>query len=125
MITRLKPLPDFILWAEFNNGKQTCHRVSELFDRIPAFQDLRNIPGLFEQVRIDPGGYGVSWNDNLDLAAEELFQNGQTVKTSMAQPGECCLTCGQMIRRKSTRQATASRTNGQKGGRPKSILANS
>ncbi len=123
-VTRLKPLPGFILWAEFNNGKQTCYHVSELFDRIPAFRDLRDIPGLFEQVRIDTGGYGISWNDNLDLAADELLQNGYPVTaSSLVQPGKCCPTCGQMIRRKSPRQAAASRANGKKGGRPKTAPA--
>nr|DAE08866.1 MAG TPA: Rad50 zinc hook motif [Podoviridae sp. ct8dV2] len=35
------------------------------------------------------------------------------------QPGDICPCCGQMIRRKSEAQATASRENGKKGGRPK------
>ena len=30
---------------------------------------------------MDPGGYGVSWNDDLDLSADELFANGQPVST--------------------------------------------
>ena len=37
------------------------------------------IPGLFEQVKVDSGGYGISWNDELDLSCNELYYNGVTV----------------------------------------------
>ena len=31
---------------------------------------------LFEKVVVDVGGYGISWNDELDISAEELWENG-------------------------------------------------
>ena len=36
------------------------------------------IHGLFEQVRVDAGGYGIRWNDSKDLSCNELYQNGTT-----------------------------------------------
>ena len=38
---------------------------------------LNYVPGLFNQVRIYAGGYGVVWNDEIDLSAEELYYNGK------------------------------------------------
>jgi len=32
-----------------------------------------------QSVRVDPGGYGISWNDNIDLSEYELWTNGQPV----------------------------------------------
>ena len=78
------------------------------------------IPGLFELVKVDAGGYGVSWNDDLDLSADELYTEGIRLKEPIAiAPGECCPACGQKVRKKSIKQAAASRKNGCKGGRPR------
>ena len=32
-------------------------------------------------MEVDTGGYGIIWNDDLDLSCDELFENGETVKT--------------------------------------------
>jgi hypothetical protein len=34
---------------------------------------------FFNAVRVDPGGYGVSWSDDIDLSEYELWTNGKTV----------------------------------------------
>lgn len=31
---------------------------------------------LFNKVIVDSGGYGISWNEEIDLAAEEIWENG-------------------------------------------------
>ena len=41
-----------------------------------CFSKFKNIRGLFEQVKVDDGGYGVSWNDEIDLSCDELWENG-------------------------------------------------
>lgn len=75
------PLPGFRLLVHFTEGQAKTYDVNPLFTSYPVFQSLRDLPGLFEQVRPDPGGYGVSWNDELDLDCEELWENGQPVST--------------------------------------------
>lgn len=32
-------------------------------------------------MEVDTGGHGIIWNDDLDLSCEELFENGETIKT--------------------------------------------
>jgi len=51
--------------------------VSPLFDKWESFKALDSVSGLFEQVKVDAGGYGISWNDDIDLSCEELYQNGK------------------------------------------------
>ena len=31
-------------------------------------------------MEVDTGGYGIIWNDDLDLSCDELFENGETIK---------------------------------------------
>ena len=71
-LNKIKALPGNMLWAEFKDGREVVYDVSKLAEVNPVFNDLVNDPELFAQVRIDPGGYGISWNDELDLEAEEL-----------------------------------------------------
>ena len=71
-LNKIKALPGSLLWAEFKDGREVVYDVSKLAEVNPVFNDLVNDPELFAQVRIDPGGYGISWNDELDLEAEEL-----------------------------------------------------
>ena len=34
---------------------------------------------FFKSVRVDSGGYGISWNDDADLSEYELWTNGVEV----------------------------------------------
>jgi hypothetical protein len=71
------PLSDYRLAVQFINGETKEYDVKPLLGRWEAFQALVYIPGLFNQVKVDSGGYGVSWNNQLDLACDELFENGR------------------------------------------------
>ena len=43
-----------------------------------VFQELHN-QRLFELVKVDIGGYGIVWNEYIDLACNELWENGEAV----------------------------------------------
>ncbi len=72
---------DFVLLVTFAEGISKKYDVTPLFERIPVFCELRDTPNLFEQVVVDVGGYGISWNDDIDLACDELWANGVVVQT--------------------------------------------
>ena len=74
-IKEVEPLPDFNLLVHFTKKK---YDVKPLFDKWQSFQML-NLPKLFDCVRVDNGGYGIVWNDELDLSANELWDNGKTI----------------------------------------------
>lgn len=79
------PLPEYTLRVCFSDGTAVDYCVGQLFDRVEAFRAFVTTPGLFEQVQVDPGGYGVSWNDSLDLDGEELWANGTRIHTPFDQ----------------------------------------
>ena len=78
-INSVAPLPEYRLLVSFAEGLSKTYDMKPLFVSYPVFAPLREVPGLFQQVRTDPGGYGISWNDDLDLDGEELWANGQPV----------------------------------------------
>lgn len=80
-IKRVSALPGFRLSVLFQTGETKVYDVSPLVDRIPAFGALRDRPKLFENVCVDVGGCGVVWDDDLDLSCDELWENGELVKT--------------------------------------------
>lgn len=73
----ITPLHNFTLRAEFLDGSEKIYDVKPLMKKIPVFEMLGYVHGLFEQVRIDTGGYGIIWNDDIDLSCDELYENGR------------------------------------------------
>ncbi len=74
-INSVVPLDDMILRVEFENGTRKNYDIKPLKERWQAFNELEN-PSLFELVKVDAGGYGVTWNKFIDLACNELWENG-------------------------------------------------
>ena len=72
----------FRLIVRFAEGVTKIYDVTPLFEKWPVFKTLQESPKLFAEVTVDTGGYGVVWNDMLDLSCDELFTNGQTIATS-------------------------------------------
>ena len=75
-VKEIIPLKNYILSAIFEDGTVKTYDVSPLFNEIENFNTLKEVPRLFEQVKVDVGGYGISWNDEIDLSCDELWDNG-------------------------------------------------
>ena len=78
-VKEIKPMKKYVLLATFHDDTVKSYDVEPLFEKIKVFCALRDVQGLFEQVKVDVGGYGISWNDELDLACDELWYNGVEV----------------------------------------------
>ena len=76
-VKNVKILNKYILEITFQNDVIKHYDVSVLFEKWKVFENLKNIDGLFEQVNVDQGGYGISWNDEIDLECEELWEHGK------------------------------------------------
>jgi hypothetical protein len=63
------------LRVRFQNDEERVYDCRPILSR-PEFHLLRD-PAFFQAVRVDAGGYGVSWNDDLDLSEYELWTNGR------------------------------------------------
>ena len=75
-------LPDYRLSVQFAEGVTKIYDVKPLFSKWESFKALKESPQLFAEVETDTGGYGIIWNDDLDLSCDELFANGKTVSTA-------------------------------------------
>ena len=75
-VQAVKPLEKYKLLVTFTNGEIKNYDVKPLFEKWEVFKDLIYINGLFQQVKVDAGGYGISWNDDIDLSCNELYYNG-------------------------------------------------
>ncbi len=79
-IKNVSPLPDFRLSVQFAEGVTKIYDVNPLFKKLPAFSAVMDFEA-FGAVTVDVGGYGIVWNDDLDLSCDELWKNGEVVKT--------------------------------------------
>ena len=79
-IKTVSALPEYKLSVQFTEGVTKIYDVKPLFKSIPPFKALENF-SEFGTVTVDVGGYGIVWNDDLDLSCDELWENGLEVKT--------------------------------------------
>lgn len=75
-IKTIGTLDKFVVLAIFQDGTEKRYDVSRLFDQYPQFRAFEQEDGLFEKAVVDTGGYGISWNDKLDISSEEIWENG-------------------------------------------------
>ncbi len=83
-IISVKPLEGKCLRVEFSNGVTKIYDCNPLL-KMERFQLLRT-DAFFHAVRVDVGGYGISWNDDIDLSEDELWHNGVVETASFAMP---------------------------------------
>ena len=75
-VKSVNALDNFRLSVQFAEGVTKIYDVSQLFDKGEAFRYLKDDPDLFNNIQVDVGGYGVIWNDDLDISCDELYANG-------------------------------------------------
>ena len=77
LVSKVRPNSDYTLFVEFENGEKRLYDVKPLFSKWQVFQQLKE-NNLFQSVRND-GGYGIVWNEDIDLACDELYYNGTRI----------------------------------------------
>ena len=70
-------IDDTTLLIEFSNHDCKRYCIKHLLDQ-SMFLWLQN-PSFFRSFQIDDGGYGIIWNDEMDLSEYELWRNGTDV----------------------------------------------
>ena len=72
-------LADVTFKMTFQNGKIVKYDLSKLISKYPQFKRLREDRNLFMMGHLDSGGYGVIWDDELDLDATSVYLDGEVV----------------------------------------------
>ena len=52
-VKTVTPKDNFILSVLFTDGVKTEYDIKPLFDKWEVFNDLKTIPGLYQQVKVD------------------------------------------------------------------------
>jgi hypothetical protein len=76
-IKQVQVKDDFHLIVKFDNDFEKDYDCQQLFRR-PEFEPLLN-KAFFRSVKVDTGGYGISWSDDIDLSEYELWVNGKEI----------------------------------------------
>jgi len=77
-VKAVRPLTNMKLYVEFVSGDVKCYDVKPLMHKFEVFKDLSH-GDIFNLVHVDSGGYGIIWNDYIDLACDELWENGSGI----------------------------------------------
>ena len=76
--TKLSFLDGTVLELTFQNGEVKEYDMAALFGKYPQLTALTN-RDLFLSGRL-MGSYGIIWNDELDIEAETIYEDGRTVR---------------------------------------------
>ncbi len=74
-VKSVKPLSGKHLLVTFITGDTKVYDCSPLLEESP-FYPLKD-DAFFKNVHVDQTGYGILWNDNVDLSESELWINGK------------------------------------------------
>lgn len=77
-IKSVKPEHDKTLLVEFESGEHKVYDCKPLLE-CEVFRPLQD-EALFRCAHADSRGYGVIWNDDIDLAESEIWLNGRTAE---------------------------------------------
>lgn len=77
-IKSLATLDNYVLLALFTDGEWRKYDLKPLMEKYPPFQALKD-EELYRKARIDLGGYGIVWNEDIDLSAEGIYLDGEKV----------------------------------------------
>ncbi len=74
-----------VLEVTFRDGKVMSYDVKKLFKKYPQMKVLKERE-LFVSGAL-MGGYGIIWNDELDMEVETVYNDGKLIRTIEVSPG--------------------------------------
>lgn len=78
------PLEEYCLLVFFRDGTVKKCDLKKHLQKTKAFQILLKKPEYFQNVRMQTGGYGVSWDVNMTLSDSMLYDIGEDVPLTAA-----------------------------------------
>ena len=100
-------MADFKLLVVFDEGRRVIYDVADDIESIEAFRELRTLPGLFANARLDSSRTCVVWNARIDLPSDTIYEYGVT-----------CLSGGGAPTRREVRAVPAEKAGTRDGALP-------
>ena len=79
-IRQIRPMANYQLLVDFDEGQQVVYDVAEDIREIAAFAELKTLPGLFESAHLDSSRTSVVWNDRIDLPSDTIREYGGVIR---------------------------------------------
>lgn len=76
----IEPIADYKLIVLFDDGNKVLYDVNEDIETINEFRNLKQIQGLWQQVKIDKSRTCIYWNDRIDLPSDTLYEYGVSIE---------------------------------------------
>lgn len=73
-IKNVSALPEYRLSVQFSEGVTKIYDVKPLIEKTPLFAKFMNNYAEFAGVGVDVGGYGIVWDDEIDISCDELWK---------------------------------------------------
>ena len=77
--TSVRFLEDVTVECTFEDGKIIQYDMSQMFKKYPCLEELRKNRELFLSGKLDIGGYGIVWNEDLDVDTWGIHDCGVVV----------------------------------------------
>ena len=97
------PLPNFLVYIAFDNGACKIFDIKQLFSHKTLgikFSRLKNRKGLADKVKVDDGGYGLVWDDDINLGCDDLYFSSRTIENVKTNSGNRSTTTPKTTRTK-------------------------
>ena len=78
-IQHAQAIDDTTVVIEFTNREVKNYNIRHLLEN-SMFAPLRQ-PAFFKNFTVEPGGYAIVWNEDVDVSAYELWKNGVIVES--------------------------------------------
>ncbi len=65
------------IYVLFFNNIIKKYEIDSLFEK--EYFDKLKTQSFFKSAKVDPGGYGISWDDDCDLSENELWNKGELI----------------------------------------------
>ena len=75
LIRAITTYNDCIMDVLFTNGERRRFNMLPLVITSKHFKRFEEDPNLFFKAEVGPGGYGVVWDDTLDLSCDFIYNN--------------------------------------------------
>ncbi len=75
-IKSMKPLENYLLSVVFDDNKAVIYDMKDDIKKLPNYNDLQTIKGLWQQAQLDESRTCVYWNDYIDLPSDIIYEYG-------------------------------------------------
>lgn len=82
MIPKIKAFSlqnNYLLFAEFDDGKKVIYNINDDIEQTPFFAELKNNLFLYKSAQLDLSRTIISWTENIDLPSDIIYNYGKII----------------------------------------------